>query len=514
MAKANALIFPSEEALLVALTSGMVPGEIQATSVRHAEGAGGIVAVVPEAKLSREVTATLGAAGVQVRAIDVPLAQARCWAEVLRPRALPESAVTMQLVLFMLDGDTQLIELAGELLRLGCDRQAYALHRNGASGARALLRAAEPPYYTVASALDRGGRFHAFVPIRPGQEMVFSELGWSHPLKETIHAPPGEILLIPREGPWQTVKNGPWSDVYQLIDFRLPESPETQGALRPPRRLIVPLRLTRASRTEPASLWVIRERAIDVVDRLVQTLPVDVIARLLFAVAGDPSDPIVVLRGRAGRSGPPEIDVPGEAYVSLLRIPNLFVPRDRIVEPPLRRDKLRELLAPTDDDIGWLAPVGDAKFRVESLPDAAFSPLLDWVDYLVEAGARALEPWVKSVLFDFEPFVSVGVEWADTPKPPEKKEKARARREARPEIAYDETDDSTSTTTPIRPGRSHRSRRPDRIRTRSSRWSRTSSRRTRSSSRSSNRRSWSSRCRWTPASAPGCGRRWPASTAA
>jgi hypothetical protein len=456
----NALIFPSEEALLVALTSGMVTAEIQATSVRHARGQGGAIAVVPDSKLPREVTAALAGAGVPIRSVDASLLPARCWAEVVRAKPLPESAVSMQLVLFVLDGDTAMIELAGELLRLGCDRQAYALQANG-SKTRALLRAAEPPYYTVASALDRGGRFHAFVPLRPGQELVFGELGWSHPLKETIHAAPGEILLVPREGSWLTLKNGPWSDVYQLIDFRLPESPEAKEAIAPPRRLTVPLCLTRASRTEPASLWVIREHAIEVVDRLVQTLPDDVIARLLFAVTGDPDRPIVILRGRAGRSGPPEIDVPGEAYVSLLRIPNLFVPRDRIVEPPLRRDKIRELLAPADDELGWLAPVGDAGLRLESLPDSAFSPLLDWVDYLVEAGAAKLEPWVKSALFDFEPFVSIGVEWAEQPKQPEQKEKPRRREPVRAEPPFEDTgdldfDDDTDPTGPIAPAEPQR----------------------------------------------------------
>lgn len=434
MAKADALVFANEEALLVALTS-MVPSDVQGAPVRFAKDDAGEVTLVPQAPLPADLREALGGAGVRIQQVDPPPWQACCWAEVLRTDRLPESAVTMQLVLFLLDGDESLVKLAGELLRLGCDRQAYAIQRRDA-GRVALLRAADPPYYTVASALDRGAGFSAFVPLRPGQEMVFAELGYSHPLKETIHAAPGEIVLIPKEGPWVTLPNGPWTDVYQLIDFRLPETPKKKAPIEPPRRLTVPLRFSKATRTEPAALWVIREDAVAAGDRLVQTLPDDVIARLLFAVTEQDGEPVVVLKARMGRSGPPEIDVPGEAYVSLLRIANLFVPRDRIVEPPLRRDKLRELLAPSDEEVGWLAPLGEdgERFRVESLPDGAFRPLMDWVDYLVEAGASALSPWVESTLFDFEPYVSVGVEWADQPPPERKEAQERGRPKQRREV--------------------------------------------------------------------------------
>jgi hypothetical protein len=463
MAKANALMFPSSDALLVALTCGMVPGEVQATPVRYARGKSGVLALVPDARIPKDVLRALGAAGVELRALDAPLGQARCWGEVLEPRRISESQIDMQLVLFNLEGNEPLMQLAGELLRLGCDRQAYAIQPNGA-GLRALLRAAEPPYYTVASALDRGRHFTAFVPVRPAQEVVFVELGFTHPLAQTIQAPPGEIVLIPKHGPWLTLKNGPWSDVYQLIDFQLPESGTAHDPIPPPRRLTVPLRFSRGSRSEPASLWVVGKDPIDTVDRLVQTLPDDVAARLSFAVsAGDATGPVVILRARAGRSGPPEIDVAGEAYVPLLKIANLFLPRDRIIEPPLRRDKLRELLAPRDDEIGWLAPVGEQSFRVESIPDSAFRPLLEWVEYLVESGAEKLRPWVDSALFDFDPFVSIGVEWAEQPKAPEPKDKKPPREKERraPKESYEPTEDldfdeDTDPTGPMPPAQERR----------------------------------------------------------
>jgi hypothetical protein len=141
-------------------------------------------------------------------------------------------------------------------------------------------------------------------------------------------------------------------------------------------------------------------------------------------------DPIVVLLARLGRQGPPDLalDAGVEAYAPLLQIGNLYVPSDAIVEPPLRRDRLRELLAPATERITWLAPgKTTGTFHPESIPDNTFTPLADWVDYLVHSAQAQLAPWVRAATFDFAAFESTGGEWADGPpedKDREKKERA------------------------------------------------------------------------------------------
>ena len=195
------------------------------------------------------------------------------------------------------------------------------------------------------------------MPSPPGQEVVWTEVGFEHPLGSVTKPPPGQVLLIDGDGHWTFTPNGPWTDLYKLIELRLPGDvhPIPPGKL--PARLDVPLRLTRAARDQAPSLWVLRENATAAVDQLVQNLPDEIIGRLLFAVSGEKDDPTVILRARPSQKGPPELVVNAEAYVPLLQMGNLYAPMGAILEPPLRRERVRDLLAPRPEQVAWLAPV-------------------------------------------------------------------------------------------------------------------------------------------------------------
>jgi hypothetical protein len=397
----RSLHFNSEDALRAAITAGLVPSEIvdhAASVVRHAEG--GLV-VTTERPLSKAVLQPLLAAGVVVTGPTGYAQPICCWAEALVPQRERDPEARTGVVLFVVPEGDALLEVAAELLRLGCDRQEFR-SLTGKKGTTGLLRVANPPYYTIMRALE-GSEVRAYLPTPAGQDLVWTEMGWEHPLVDLVRAPAGQLLLIPGNGDWRTLTLGPWTDIYQLFELQVP--PVTPLVTVPPPQLTVPLRLAPAARAEPASLWVLRVAAVAQVDRLRQQLPADTLERLLYAVGGTPEAPIVVLRARLGRQVPPALQLQGEAYAPLLSIGNLFAPVDKLLEPPLRRDRLRALLVPSVDRITWLAPVGDGGgFTPESLPDAAFAPLTDWVDYLVHTAAHTLEPWVNAATFDFTTF--------------------------------------------------------------------------------------------------------------
>jgi cellulose synthase operon protein C len=464
----KALVFSSEEALLAALTSELVPARMQTQAARHWTGEGGAIFVRPDKAPGKKVLRDLQSAGVAWIAAGPGRGHrarvARAWPEIIAPRPAAErSALQGQTVLFYMEsaapgssavpGDAipppdvtpppdaaapgtarTLIDLAAELLRLSCDRCSYQLlEREGAH--IALLRAFDPPYYTLAACGDRDAAYRAFVPIKSGQTRTWIELGYAHPLGQAFEPPEGHIGLIMREGAWLDLPDGPWRDMFELIELTLPAGAHAHAHAPPPKKREVPLRLAPATRAESPSLWVLEHRALDQVDSLVSTVPDSIIGRLLFAVLDAGADPLVVLRARLGREGPPQLDVAGIAMVPLLSIANLYVPHDAMVEPPLRRDTLRALLAPDDDRLYWLAPTGDRNFRVESAPERAFSPLADWVEYLVHTSADALAPWVRSITFEFQSFQSIGAEWAQAAQP-------------QPERAGDQDEH--------RPGRHHR----------------------------------------------------------
>lgn len=419
--RTKTLAFENEEALRVALTSGLIPPEVQECAACAAAGEDGAIAIAPAAPLAEATLRALRRAGVRVgEPVGEGARPIRCWAEAVTvERAGDSTEPASGLCLFLLPDGASTLGLAGEMLRLGCDRLHCCF--DAADGSAALIRAVDPPYYTVACAMERADGPRAFAPAEIGQERVWVEVGHRHPLARSLRAPDGQLLLLPARGPWLSVPDGPWTDVYALAELRLPTEPLARAGGLPERRLPVTLRLGRAARGIQPTLWVLGEGAVAQLDRLVQTLPEEVIGRLLFAASGGP-DPVIVIRARLGREAPPELVVSGAAYAPLLQIGNLYVPADALVEPPLRRERLREVLAPEPERVYWLAATPDppaGTFRVESLPESSFLPLRDWVDYLVHAEAQRLEPWVRAAVFELEPFESIGGEWAAEPPPPE-----------------------------------------------------------------------------------------------
>ncbi|MCP3102328.1 hypothetical protein LZ198_25995 [Myxococcus sp. K15C18031901] len=408
----STLVFPSEEALQLALTSRIVPPEVQAAPARVHRTDAGELHVAPEVAVAKAVLTRLGELGIR----PAPKSsrggtEVSCWAEVLATRPAPLDGALGGAVLFLPSEPEALLPLAGELLRLGCDRQEACFARKGARQG-ALLRAMSPPYFTLTRAMDHAGGLRAFVPAVPGRTSVWVELGHVHPLARTLQPAAGTLLLVPARGPWLTLPDGPWTDLYQLTDLVLPEPAEDWTPRAATARLSVPLRLTRAARTEAASLWVLREEAVAQVESLVHTLPEGLLAQLRFAVAGTPDAPVIVLRARAGgRERPPELGLSGMAYAPLPQLADLYLPCDGLLEPPVRRDRLRALLTPEADTVTWLHPTGNGGFRAERLPEKAFQPLDTWVDYVVEGGAAELTAWMKGATFDFEAIEAASGEW-------------------------------------------------------------------------------------------------------
>jgi hypothetical protein len=448
------LSFRSEEALQVALTAGLIPADAEAQPARVERATDGSLRIATDVPLSGPVRRSLAQAGIAVEADRRWPAPRRanagenqvpvfCWAEALparrtrEPEAGKPAAATSGTVLFVAPEAEPVIDLAAELLRLGCERQQACFLEDEQGRPLALLRASDPPYYSVTRALDGDRGLAAYAPVR-GRDGVWLEVGWTHPLRDRLRVQSG-LLLVAGARPWRVVADGPWLDLRQVLDLEVPAADGWRAGPLPARRR-VPLRLTRAARGEPASLWVLRAGGAAAIDRLVAELPEEVIARLQFAV-GAGADAPVVLRARAGRQGPPALTLAAEAYAPLLGVPGLYAPVDALVEPPLRRERLRELLT-APDCVTWLAPLaGDdagprGPFRPERLPEDAFAPLADWVDYVVNADAELLAPWVKNAIFELPEFTTTPREPGAEPEAPRRAARApRAAPRSSPEPA-------------------------------------------------------------------------------
>ena len=257
---------------------------------------------------------------------------------------------------------------------------------------------------------------HAYVERRP---RVWIELGHSHPLADRLEPPPGQLLLLSPPRNWEFVDECPMQDVYQVLDCCLPHAETAWSAAELVRGCRSRCGLCREAMTRPrcgSSAATCRE-----VDALVEGADDQLLARLAFAVGQRDGQRTIVLRTRPSKQSPPVMVVDGLALQPCLKLPNLFVPCGYRLHPPLRRSTLAQVLASDTSRITWLVPEADGRFAPQSLPDAAFRPLSDYVDYVLDREHESLEAWVAAHRFDFESFVCREDRAVRDEKPPPEK---------------------------------------------------------------------------------------------
>ncbi|MBX7114859.1 MAG: hypothetical protein K1X64_11085 [Myxococcaceae bacterium] len=388
--KSKALLFPTREALTVALRSHVIPPELQREPVDFADIEQG-VAVWPLGALPGERRSALKELGVGEKDVSATRRRADCWAAVLPPVPTDLPAGRLPQALLAVRTPEAMLKVCGELLRLGCERQSF--QRIGAEALFALVKVEEPSWYVLGQALENSGGFTAYLPSPAGQQTVWTQLGYRHPFETSLQAPSSGFVLIDGDGHWRAYDKGEWEDVGQWVEPSLPHAVTRLSSVDLP-RLRVPMQLRRALRPDAPSLWV-NEAGVETVERWVANAPETVLDDVLFAVSGT----TVVLAARPGRERAVG-ELPGTAYARLLELPNLYAPYGMTLEPPLRRDRVRAWLAPDSDTVYWLTE----KLAPTALPLNAFRPLSEWVDYVIDTAHTALQPWVKSAAFEFGVF--------------------------------------------------------------------------------------------------------------
>jgi hypothetical protein len=414
------LLVPDLDTLRLVLTSGTLPPAVALAPVAAAFDARGQLWLQPSTSPSRTALANLRRLKVQVpRGSPVPLTdQYSCW-----PQLLPIEYVGDRLVppegtpvLFDLPA-AQLAPVVTEILRLGNDRQSFRHLYGPDSSERVLLRVVGPPYYSLLRALDPKAPDTSPVAYVEAAPRLWIEVGHTHPLANLIRVPDGKLLLLRPVREWIYLDDAAFRDIFEILEFPLPAPKVEWQDHEPGARLRVPLRLVPGEPADVDELWVLRDRPHEQLDVLVQNASDDLLRQLSFAVAAKDDRPTVVVRIRPTRSGPPTLVLRAVAFRSYQKMPNLFVPSGRRLHPPLSRHVLRTLLADDPEVITWLYPNEDGGFTPETLPDQAFRPLGDWIDYVLDREREPLQAWMQAFRFDFQPFVCPEDQRTAQPRP-------------------------------------------------------------------------------------------------
>src|SRR5262245_55665377 len=211
-----ALGFRDDESLRAVLTSGLCPPDVQARGAQVARDREGGLVLAPDHPLPPAAIAALRAAGIAMDAKLPPNARAvRCWAEASARERVAVNAVPWRVLVTSPDSTT-IVELAAELLRLGCERQELLVTPSGG-----VVRVTDPPTYTMMRAIDRDAGIRAFAPDPPGQDAVFTELGYRHPLATRLKADPGHLLLVGPDG-WRIVADRGWRGLESALELAIP----------------------------------------------------------------------------------------------------------------------------------------------------------------------------------------------------------------------------------------------------------------------------------------------------
>lgn len=432
-------LFPDLETLSLALSSAMIPPTVSQEAAEVAFDTDGRPSVKSHSIPPKTMQNALKRLGVKTgKTHHGQPVTVSSWPEILpvvKVGGVPEFSTTAP-ILFELPAN-QLASFATEMLRLGNDRQSFRyLSATDDPNQRVLLRVIGPPYYTLLRAVDHlTPDVVAYVEAAP---RVWIEIGCSHPLAANLKVPEGRLSMLRPPRHWTTIEDAPFHDIYDILDFQLPETAVDYAEGKLPGKLIVPLRLVAGNAADAPEMWVLKENAVEIFDAFVRDADERLMSRLMFAVAENGGDPTIVLRTRPSRLASPALELPGAiGYTSYRKLGNLFIPAGSRLQPTLRRDAVRKMLAEDADSIIWLTHLGEGRFAPESLPDDACRPLQDWVDYVIDHERQVLQNWVQATSFDFDSFICKGDLPEDRPpsKPKTRKPGDRSKNDADAEVS-------------------------------------------------------------------------------
>ncbi|MCU0703339.1 MAG: hypothetical protein MUF18_05045 [Fimbriiglobus sp.] len=359
----SALLFPSADALRLALASGVIPPVIARGPVAAGAGDSGELWLTPARPASAELLAALARIGVRSHApppgfIPSPFP---CWAAPLPLRVDPTPPVGPLLVRLPSD---RLAEFVAAAARLHPQPVRFLPDRP-----RALALLSHLP----AHLLDQPG----VVAYHEEAAGVWVRHGWSHPLPGSLSVHEGHFAFVDPPNEWSVIAAPVFLEPAEVFPLTHPQ-PGFRAALVDAPAVRVPVKLRKHPADVPESLWAFDGSPEDLAE-LFRGTDERVLSRFGFAVTE--ADGVRRLWAKpASRGKVPLLPGPFRGFVPHPLLGGLFLPAGEILTPMPRPDRLAELLNLTPRQ--WVCVEGrNGSPVVHRLPPAAFRPLAELVEY-------------------------------------------------------------------------------------------------------------------------------------
>lgn len=382
-----------------------VPGE---------EARGALVLPATWDKASKKLTIESKPAGVKLKLAE-GRSQARELARALAPVAWqrpPEDP----LVAYLVAPGAALAALVTEHLELAKTDMRFAPVQVPAEGKgpptpRVLLDVDVPSWFILERWLPRRDEVTVYRRVVGplGPRRVWIEWGHEHPLEAWMAEPADDrlLLLIDRAGRHLTLERGALRDVGELLDLDPTRFPVVR--LEPtdePERITIPLRLEGRGASRDPELWLLPFAERERLEHLLAATPEEELRNLLVAcVVREGGERLFAVREALTGRAPRLLPLGKRAFAPVPGLPNLLVPCDRSIAPPLGNDRYARAfgLKPGELAVCEELPAKDGRAGAISLlrvEERLFRGIDTIIDFVADGEARRLTEVVLSAPFD------------------------------------------------------------------------------------------------------------------
>lgn len=414
------MIFEFNDAAVLrrVLSAGVLASSTLRSSVCYARDDEGHILIETTARLSQSTVSSVTELGAvkSKKAVLADSIQASCWFECCPFEPQPAQPLSPETTVLVEVAAGDFRHFCVELMRLGCDK---AQHQH--LGDRVIFIVTGLPYYLLLGCKDRAYIGHT--------HNVWSAVGCTHPFVNRLSASDDKVLLIGPDRPWTLMTKPTTVPLFQVTEFAINPGPVEFVDAPLPKHLETTIGLTHRDPPAPADLWIIdAENPVDALNDMAANSDDQTLARLQFTVVDSGESVAVLLRPGEVRAERPVLPACFKPYCQYLKLPGLYVPCDRAVYPPLRRDVVRNLLCGPDGSLTWLHPEEGRSFTDKRVSSVKFQSLLSYVEYA--RGENSDVPhWEASDIFGFEKFTCNEKEESDkTSKEPAKQTSGGTRR--------------------------------------------------------------------------------------